>query len=252
MTLLSVQGNTGTASIRNLILLWLMLFSSLRLGIAAETTAHPALPSTDNPEGSTEKGGLVSDEPDPVVVTVLSSYNSNSNTTTQESQFRQLQSVQQRTVLVVRVNGASDTQALSSAVFTDFTRQMSLCSHGLVKMIRSSAGGGGGVISVQVGSVLSEYNMNEFVRMAETAALQKVNGAAQGWSNIRQAAHHIIIILPLISGYKYVGDGQLNFEAGVPPTSGLSTTIGAVYGTSLSVLMHEIGKCHCSILIMLN
>ena len=69
MTLLSVQGSTGTASIRNLILPWLMLFSSLRLGIAAATTALSG--SLDNPEGSTENGGMVRDEPDPVVVTVL-------------------------------------------------------------------------------------------------------------------------------------------------------------------------------------
>lgn len=237
----------GAASSCGLLRLWLILFSLVRRGLADQTTDLAALaPASDSvakDPDSLPYYGTLRDEPDPFVVTVLSSRDAGKTNATAHH-LRELQSVQRRSVLVVRVNGAADAQALSSAVFTDLYRQMSLCSRGQVQLIKSSAGGGSGLINVQVSSALSQNNIDQFVQMAETAALQSVNGNAQGWSNIRQAADHVVIIIPAIQNFKYVGNGQLNFEAGAPPSSGngFSATIGAVYGASLSLLMHEIGK----------
>ena len=231
----------GAASSCSLLRVLLILFSSLSCGLADQTTELAALaPSSDS---VAKDPTSLRDEPDPFVVTVLSSRDGGKTNTTAQH-LRGLQSAQRRSVLVVRVNGAANSQALSSAVFTDLSRQMSLCSRGQVQLTKSNAGGGAGLINVQISSVLTQNNIDQFVQMAETAALQSVNGNAQGWSNIRQAADHVVIVIPTIQNYKYVGNGQLNFEAGAPPSSGsgLTSSIGATYGASLSLLMHEIGK----------
>ena len=238
----------GTASSYSLLRLLLILFFSLHHVVADQTTDLAALAASSDsvakdPATRLEFSGMLHDELNPFVVKVLSSRNAGrTNSTTHH--LRKLQSAQRRSVLVVRVNGAGDSQALASAVFTDLFRQMSQCSRGHVQLTKSNVGGGSGIISVQVGLALSQNNIDQFVQMAETAALQNVNGNAQGWSNIRQAADHVIIILPVIQNYKYVGNGELNFEAGAPsiPGNGYTASVGAHYGTSLSLLMHEIGK----------
>ena len=67
--------------------------------------------------------------------------------------------------------------------------------------------------------------------MAEAAALQAIGG---GYSNIRQAASHIIFVMPN-RGNNFVGSAEV-CPSGVSGTS----FFGDTYALSLSVLMHEL------------
>jgi len=155
------------------------------------------------------------------------------------TQSHRRNAVTRRTVLVVRVNNPSSSeQDVYRAVFTDLKQQMSKCSNGLVQFEATQYG----VISVQVSMGLSQSNIDRFAVMAETAALNHIGGASRGFQDIRDVANHVIFVLPPLQS-DYVGEAALGMPGeSVQSSRGLTSTYGDVYATSLSVLMHEIGK----------
>ena len=146
--------------------------------------------------------------------------------------------VSRRTVLIIRVNNPATTESqIYHAVFVDMKQQMAACSADQLEFEPTRYG----VMNLQIPMRLRPGNVNEFVRLAESAATNHVRGG--GVNDIREVADHVVFVLPRVEGF--VGSA----DVGSPPGAGLSTAgfrqVGMVskygdgYSLSLTVLMHE-------------
>ena len=104
--------------------------------------------------------------------------------------------------------------------------QMSRCSLGQFQLNPT----GWGVMDLYI-NAYQNTPQSDLASMAEAAAIQALGG---GFSDIREAAHHIIFVMPN-RGDGYVGSAEV-CPNGIAGTS----YFGDVYALSLSVLMHEI------------
>lgn len=139
-----------------------------------------------------------------------------------------------RTAIVFRLNGpfgspSASIDQLWGSIFTNgnsLKHQLARCSAGQLQLNPTNWG----VMDIYI-NAYQGTNQGELAQMAEAAALQAIGG---GYSNIRQAASHIIFVIPN-RGNNFVGSAEV-CPAGVSGTS----FFGDTYALSLSVLMHEL------------
>lgn len=139
-----------------------------------------------------------------------------------------------RTAIVFRINGPLGSPSVSidqlwGSIFTNgnsVKHQLARCSAGQLQLNPTNWG----VMDIYI-NAYQNTNQGELAQMAEAAALQAIGG---GYSNIRQAATHIIFVMPN-RGNNFVGSAEV-CPVGVSGTS----FFGDTYALSLSVVMHEL------------
>jgi Gametolysin peptidase M11 len=138
-----------------------------------------------------------------------------------------------RTAIVFRINGplgspSASTDQLWGAIFTSgnsVKHQLARCSAGQLQLNPTNYG----IRDIYI-NAYGNTNQGELAQMAEAAAIQSLGG---GYSDIRQAADHIIFVMPN-RGDNFVGSAEV-CPNGVAGTS----FFGDTYALSLSVVMHE-------------
>jgi Gametolysin peptidase M11 len=105
--------------------------------------------------------------------------------------------------------------------------QLSRCSLGQLQFNPT----GWGVMDLYI-NAYQGTPQSDLAAMAEAAAIQALGG---GYSNIRDAATHIVFVMPN-RGDGYVGSAEV-----CPPGVSGTSFFGDVYALSLSVIMHEVG-----------
>ena len=143
-----------------------------------------------------------------------------------------------RTILVLRVTAQSMREPTVSAselyklLFSDtvsLKQQMNQCSAGKVIFNPTNYG----VLDVEVTDKKSKnMSLNDFIIAIEQAALNYVSSS---FTNIRQVADHVIMILPPRSD-GFVASAEIGSYS-----QATTSMYNNVYGASLSVLLHEIG-----------
>ena len=139
-----------------------------------------------------------------------------------------------RTAIVFRINGplgspSATIDQLWGSIFTNgnsVKHQLARCSAGQLQLNPTNWG----VMDIYI-NAYQNTNQGDLAQMAEAAALQAIGG---GYSDIRQAAKHIIFVIPN-RGNNFVGSAEV-CPNGVSGTS----FFGDTYALSLSVLMHEL------------
>ena len=139
-----------------------------------------------------------------------------------------------RTAIVFRINCPAGSPSVSidqlwGAIFTNgnsVKHQLARCSAGQLQLNPTNWG----VMDIYI-DAYQNTNQGDLAQMAEAAALQAIGG---GYSDIRQAASHIIFVMPN-RGNNFVGSAEV-CPAGRSGTS----FFGDTYALSLSVLMHEL------------
>ena len=141
-----------------------------------------------------------------------------------------------RTILVLRVTASGigapsiSTDELYLRVFSDgnsFKHQMARCSAGAFQFNPTNWG----VMEVYVNANWGT-NRADIISQATSVALSNIGN---GYTDIRQVANHIMFIMPNMND-GYVGSAEV-CNVGLSCTS----QFGDVHGTSLTVLMHELG-----------
>jgi hypothetical protein len=139
-----------------------------------------------------------------------------------------------RSVLILRVivNGESPTVSKSDLHTFAFTHENSLknqmhrCSHGNVILVPSKYGG---VIDVPINISDNTKSTSHVYSTAQNAAIQLIDPSL---SNIRHAAHHFAVVVPANDADSgFIGWGEIG--------SG-GSAFNDDWGTSLSLLMHEV------------
>ena len=147
---------------------------------------------------------------------------------------RNLQS--SRTILALRVTvsgiGAPSvsTDEIYLRLFSDgnsFKHQMARCSGGAFQVNPTNWG----IMEVYVNANWGT-SRGDIISQATSTALSSIGN---GYTDIRQAANHVMFIMPNMND-GYVGSAEV-CNAGLSCTS----QFGDVHGTSLTVLMHELG-----------
>jgi len=138
-----------------------------------------------------------------------------------------------RTVLIIRVNNPVTTESqIYHAVFVDMKQQMAACSADQLDFEPTPYG----VMNLQIPMRLRPGNVDEFVRLAESAATNHVRGG--GVHDIREVADHVVVVLPRVEDFVGSADVGSLSTAGFRQL-GMVSKYGDGYSLSLTVLMHE-------------